>query len=223
VTGMVRSRMCLLAAMVFLAAPGVAAAHRMNVFAQTEGKSIRGEAYFRGGTPAKNVEVKILGPRGEVLGKTITDDQGEFRHEVRVRCDHRIQVETADGHGGEYQIKADELPSDLPLPGNRDTAGDAAARGATSGSEPDSATSLPAAPPATGDLSESVTGADGTFGPKIDALGQQIRQLQRQVEEYEQRTRLRDVLGGIGFILGLAGIAFYFLGRNVPSPPTRTS
>jgi len=38
------------------------------------------------------------------------------------------------------------------------------------------------------------------------AVERQIGSLRTQLHEYEQRTRLRDVLGGIGYILGLAGV-----------------
>jgi nickel transport protein len=46
------------------------------------------------------------------------------------------------------------------------------------------------------------------------ALGRQIRGLREQIEGYEEQVRFRDVLGGIGYIFGVAGIAFYFLGRR---------
>jgi len=47
----------------------------------------------------------------------------------------------------------------------------------------------------------------GTLDEQIDASVQRhIGALQEQLHEYERRTRLRDVLGGIGYILGLAGV-----------------
>ena len=49
-------------------------------------------------------------------------------------------------------------------------------------------------------------------GDRLEALEEKIVQLQNQLSGYEQKTRLRDVLGGIGYIVGVAGIAFYFLG-----------
>jgi nickel transport protein len=47
----------------------------------------------------------------------------------------------------------------------------------------------------------------GDASVDIDASVQrQLGALQEQLHAYEQQTRLRDVLGGIGYILGLAGI-----------------
>jgi len=49
--------------------------------------------------------------------------------------------------------------------------------------------------------------AAGTIDDQIDASVQRhIGALQEQIHEYERQTRLRDVLGGIGYILGLAGV-----------------
>jgi len=39
-----------------------------------------------------------------------------------------------------------------------------------------------------------------------DSIQQQLNALQEQLHAYERRTRIRDVLGGIGYILGLAGV-----------------
>ena len=49
-------------------------------------------------------------------------------------------------------------------------------------------------------------------------LRRQVHMLQEQLETYEERIRLHDVLGGIGYILGLAGISFYFMGKKGNRP-----
>ena len=42
----------------------------------------------------------------------------------------------------------------------------------------------------------------------------QVRPLQEQIQHYENKIRLHDVVGGIGFIVGLAGVSFYFAGKR---------
>ncbi len=41
-----------------------------------------------------------------------------------------------------------------------------------------------------------------------------VDRLQDQLDEYEHRVRFRDILGGIGFIIGFVGIAcgYYYRG-----------
>jgi len=145
--------------------PAPALAHKINVFAYAEGRTITGSVYFSGGGKARNAEVKAFGPDGKLLGRTTTDVNGAFTFEAGVICDHTFVVETADGHIARYTVKAGELA------------------------------------PAEG-------------GPASSAAVRQIALLRRQLEEQEHKRQLRDVLGGIGYIFGDAGVAFYFLGRR---------
>jgi len=181
-----------LAAVTVSAAP--AAAHKLFVFASAEGATIHGEAYFQGGAPARGLAVTAFDPQGAELARTTTDDQGEFTLTAEFRCDHRLVVETPDGHGAEFTLRAGQLPADLPP---RDEA---------------------AGPPHPQDehphahIEHSHHPPSSEPSEELRALRADVAALQEQLTRYENRTRLRDVLGGIGYILGLAGIAFYFLG-----------
>lgn len=44
------------------------------------------------------------------------------------------------------------------------------------------------------------------------SVAKRVRPLQREIADLKETIRLHDILGGIGFIMGLAGITFYFLG-----------
>jgi nickel transport protein len=44
------------------------------------------------------------------------------------------------------------------------------------------------------------------------AVVQKIRPLQREIADLKETTRLHDILGGIGYIMGIGGVVFYFLG-----------
>ena len=80
-------------------------------------------------------------------------------------------------------------------------------------------TASPGEPPAQPDVPASPANEADPAAPggesldtRVEALTRQIVQLRKQLDDYEQKTRWRDVLGGIGYILGLMGVAFYFLG-----------
>jgi nickel transport protein len=192
---------------------GSALAHKLNVFASAAGRTIEGYAYFPGGGRAKEVSVQVLGRDGEVLGETTTDQNGEFTFEAAVRCDHTFVVDSGDGHRATYVVEADELPGDLPSPGSAaQDAGIAVGEGdATQGRQAESGTAPSLLPPPVGEGR-----GEGGSAAELDAeaLSRQIRGLREQIEAYEERTRFRDVLGGIGYILGLSGVAAYFLARR---------
>jgi nickel transport protein len=58
---------------------------------------------------------------------------------------------------------------------------------------------------------------EGAQKPGHESVQNQIAALREQLHEYESRIRLRDVLGGIGYILGLAGVAALMKSRRRPS------
>jgi len=153
-------------AVCLIGSAGTAFAHKINIFAWAEGKTITGSVYFSGGAKAKSVKVKILAPDGRLLGEATTDADGAFTFEAAARCDHKLVAETPDGHRAQYTLSADELAADESA----------------------------AAPSA--------------------AVIRQVALLRQELHRREHTCRLRDVLGGIGYIFGVAGVAFYFLGRR---------
>jgi nickel transport protein len=192
----------LLALGIFLHLPAPAFAHKLNVFVESlEGATIHGYAYFPGDVAARQVDVIIRDGAGRELGRTVTDDKGKFTFTARARVDHYLVAETAEGHRGQYIVHAAALPDSLPADG---PAPDSSSHGAPSTAEP------PGAPPASqGKESEPVGVRD-----QLSALGRQVDELRWQVCQYEDRLRFRDILGGIGYILGIAGVAFYIRARG---------
>ena len=146
--------------------PFSAHAHGIHVFATIEGKTITGSVYFSGGGKAKNVPVEIVGPNGKKLGRTLTNEKGEFSFNTQMKCDHRIVVQTPDGHRAECLVRAKDIGNNLSETALQDT---------------------------------------------IDrAVAKQIRPLREQLDRYERQVRFRDLLGGLGYILGLTGLILYF-------------
>jgi len=201
-----------LAAFVLMAAADVAQAHRLNLFATAEGDAIGGRAYFPGGGKAKNVKVEVLGPSGEKLGETATDEEGRFAFKAAFRCDHTFVAETADGHRASYTIGAGELPQGLP-PLGAEPALPTEANGhdETTGEAPQEATpGTPSMQPPAG----PAISPDELQAAVETAVARQLQPLREQLEGYESKVRLHDVLAGIGYIFGVSGVAFYFLGRS---------
>jgi len=156
--------------LVWLVLAGPAMAHKLTVFAAVQGTKISGEAYFRGGAPVRKATVAVLGPKGEKLGETTTDEEGKFTFVPRVRCDHRLVASAGEGHAAEFTVAADELPRGLPAPENA----------ALADKHPPSGSSPRAAPPeprvgGTGEPRVGGTGepkVSGTGEPKVSGTGE---------------------------------------------------
>ena len=199
-----RCVMCSLVLMLFLLGPAPALAHKLNVFAVAKGAAIEGRAYFPGDVPARKIDVVVHDPSGGELGRTTTDDDGNFRFTARKRVDHYLVAETPDGHSGQHIVHAEELPDNLPA--DVPTAGGSQVIAPA----PDHAD----APAVLAGGGDDPRGQLTELSRQIDALRRQIDALRRQIDASDKQLRFRDVLGGIGFILGLAGVALYMQARR---------
>ncbi|MHB8900069.1 MAG: hypothetical protein ACYC6Y_15075 [Thermoguttaceae bacterium] len=183
-----------IAAVVFGAAScGIAQAHSMNVYAYVEQGQVRGEVFARGGGAFVGVTVTAYGPAGEKLGQARTGDAGEFSLAATRRCAWRLVAVTDDGHEAQYTVSAEEFAPDAADDG----------RPAPLGADKGPDASVSAAPGPAAKAPPSGDPAD---------LGRQIAALRKEIHLLQQRLRWQDLVGGIGYIVGLMGLAFYFLG-----------
>ncbi len=174
-------------------------AHRVKVFATVSGNTIEGSAYFPGGGTLPNADIRIEGPGKELLGTVTTNSKGEFSFVVTRACAHHIILELPDGHSAEFTVPEDALLF------AENARGDTAAGSQTTASDPE----------------EGNRGVEGHHAPEISgqlemmidaAVARRIKPLELQVERLIDQRRFQDILGGIGYIFGLMGIAFWIGG-----------
>ncbi len=175
-----------------LLATSPALAHKLSVFASAAGAEIEGKAYFKGGQGARGIAIRILGPDGTLLGEAETDSEGRFHFTATKRTDHVITAEVGDGHQAEFTVRASELPGSLP-----------GGTGQTAAPQPDMAALIVKTEPSE-DISAQVE----------KAIARQLRPLREQIAALEDEIRLRDILGGIGYILGIAGLLAWLGARR---------
>jgi nickel transport protein len=197
-----------LTALLLSAAPAMA--HKLNVSTEVEGKTIRGRAYFHLSAPAQQAKVEALAPDGRKLAETTTDADGNFTIEAQYRCNYRLVVNAGGGHGGEAKVGADELPDALPpLAGLSKPA--AAAPSPPEENEKSPSDKPPAAVPSPETENVSQAGLKQLIEA---AVRKQVEPLERKLQECQEKVRMSDVLGGIGYIVGFTGLLFYFLGTR---------
>ncbi|MFO1153334.1 MAG: hypothetical protein U1E42_06675 [Rhodospirillales bacterium] len=187
-----------------LAAVTPAHAHKLKVFATADGATIDGRVYFVGGAAAPGARIAIEAPPGTPIASLVADADGAFRYEATRRVDHLFAADTGDGHSARFTIAAQDLPSALPP-----------------GPSP-----VQAADPLTDPIApETHASTDGVSLPPSatalramlsEAVASQVRPLRQQMNDYEDQLRLRDIVGGIGYIVGLAGVALWMKARQRP-------
>ncbi|MEH6473164.1 MAG: hypothetical protein V7752_18155 [Halopseudomonas sp.] len=174
-------------------------AHLLKVFVYADGERLQGSVYFTGGVAAAGAQIRILGDNDALLAELSPDSQGEFGYTVSTRRDYRVVADTGDGHRAEWTVAADELVSDLST----------------------AQAKLAAAPTVLGDEPSSTSNrscsslSDNELAALIErAVAAQVGPLRRELQAYGDRTRLADIVGGIGFIFGLAGTLLWWRSRR---------
>ncbi len=185
---------CLAALLVLSLAAGPALAHKLKVFARVEGGEILGSAYFVGGAPAAGAGVRVLDGNGSVLATLTPDAEGRFRYRPAEPGDYLVEADSGDGHVARWSLAAKAFVATVAEP--------TAQAVATPTTDPSvAAPPAPLPEPALAALVE-------------EAVARQVGPLREQLQAYEDKVRLHDVLGGVGYILGLAGLALWWRSRS---------
>ena len=202
-----------------LALPHAAQAHRVNIFAWTEGDQVVAECGFNGGNKVKQGQVVVFdAATGAKLLEGRTDDFGVYRFPVSAEGKAhgvRIVIKAGEGHQNEWTVEAAELATIQP--------GTGAAPAASSA--PASATAVAAAPAAQAPASPKTDKAPAQQAANISAselqnivntaLDAKLGPIRKELAEMRvARPGFSEIFGGIGWLVGLAGIALYFKGRR---------
>lgn len=186
--------------LLLLVATAPAFAHKVIADAYPDGDLIEGEVGFSSGDPAAGAKIEVFTPDGEKLLETTTDADGVFSFKAVRHVDHVIKVNLGAGHVAEVVVSADDLPDSLGA--------------SASGPGEAAAATTPAAAPAAAAPASVSTGAAELRDMVREAVQHELRPLRRQLTEYENKVRWHDILGGLGFIVGITGIAAYALSRR---------
>ncbi len=167
-----------------------ALAHNVTIFAWVEGNTVFTESKFSRGKPAKNAQVLVYDREGKKLLEGKTDNKGEFSFKVPKLTDLKIVLNASMGHKAEWTIPESEILETGGAPEKKE-----------SGDSPDIHT-------ATLSKEEIKQLIDDSLGKKLRPIVRMLTALN------EQGPSVTEIIGGIGYIFGLMGIALYFKTRE---------
>ena len=187
-----------IAAGVFLLfAPVRALAHKVTVFAWVEGDTVHTESKFSGGRVAKEARIEVYDAAGQKLLEGTTDDQGHFAFKPPRPEALRIVLIAGAGHQNEWRVAAEEF-TDAPAP--------------PAPAAPAAASPPPSTDPAAGG---TLTLTPGEFQTMIDqALDRKLAPIMHHLVALDKGPSVSDILGGIGYIIGLVGLGAYLQSRR---------
>lgn len=196
-TGWVRCGVCALSLLIIIGLSSPAQAHKITLFAAARGALIEGQVSLQGGAPAPDTRLTIFDGTGREVIKLVTDKDGKFSYEPHYLSDYRVVANAGFGHKVETTIPASQLPADLPQT-------DPASEAATVKS--DQRPNLKAGEPATAPIPRD------DVVRELRVLSGQIADLRMEVDRWREHQRFQDIVGGVGYIVGIAGLAFFLMG-----------
>jgi nickel transport protein len=210
-------------------------AHKVNVFAYVEGERIMVEGYFSGRVKAQDCLIQVFDGSGNKLLEGKTDTKGLYSFAIkdlpRFKGGLRIVLEAEMGHRAEYSIGESEIPrqldkgasqiqreeTTLPAPrqsvASKEHVGHVTGLGEPTPQSPEAepiqlGISIPQPSLDEETLRRSVEASlDEKLAPIIKMLGSQEKLL---LEEKTRGPKLTEIIGGIGWILGIIGIGAFF-------------
>jgi nickel transport protein len=171
-------------------------AHKVNIFAYVEGEKIYTESYFNDGKKCIDSKIEVFDNQENKLLEGLTDKEGEFSFEVPSEDgDLKIVLTASMGHQAEYSILADELSSTAGLIKE----------------EPEEPVSLISPETSLVDLKEIQSIIEDSLNEKLKSIMREMREIKKSQEDKISPT---EIIGGIGYIIGIFGIIAYFLSRK---------
>ena len=167
--------------------------HAVFLSAHVEGDMIFVEGGFSDGNYCKNAKVTVFDPDGNKLLEGKTNEEGAFSFAPPQKIDLTVVLDAGMGHRDEFTIAADELP--------------AVVNGTVASTR---------APPIR-DVNSSVQMSSEEIEAIVDKVVQKrLRPLIQLVAKLERNRRVSvgEIFGGIGYIIGLMGIAMFFKSRK---------
>lgn len=190
---------CAMVAVFLMAAswirPTAALAHKVSLFAWVENDTVYTLSKFSGGKKVIKGRLVVFDPAGNKLLEGVTDNQGEFAFKVPQRTDLRLELIAGTGHKGHWRVPLEEITGGF----EKKAAADA---------EPSEEASV------LSDRSDSIY-ADRLEVAIEKVLDRKLKPVMKMLAEAQQSgPSLPEILGGIGYIIGLVGIAAYFKSRQ---------
>lgn len=179
---------------VLLIGAGPAYGHKVHIFAYADGQQIKTESRFSGDRPARNCEVTVQAPTDhEIIVAGSTDELGLFTFaKPNKGGDLDIIINCGDGHRGSWRLAAADYRDHQP-----------------EAHQPVQQESRRPASPA---VAIDETRLRGIVAEEVE---KKLAPLRRDLARLaERKTTPQDIVGGIGYFLGLAGLAAYLRYRK---------
>jgi nickel transport protein len=185
-------------------------AHKVNIYAYAENGMVHSESYFVDGTKCKNSVLEVFDERDKTkLLEGKTDEEGKFSFKIPKVTSMTLVLHASMGHQAEFTLGEDEVREAMGIKSRK--------------SEVQSQRPNPPLPPFTKGGHGGITPELRTPNTEIEAIIERVldKKLQPVVrmlvklQESSGKPGFTEIVGGIGYIIGILGIIAYFKAKRI--------
>jgi nickel transport protein len=204
---------CLLFTVCCLLFVSLANAHKVSIYAYAENGLVHSESYFVDGTKCKNSVLEVFDGRdGTKLLEGKTDEEGKFSFKIPKITSLKLVLHASMGHQAEFILGEDEVREAMGVkqpPKSSSVKVPSKSEGGTSmkiqKKEPAEISELKG-------LSESEI--EAIVESAVDKKLQPVMSILIKLQESSGKPGFTEIIGGIGYIIGILGIIAYFKARR---------
>lgn len=208
------------ALLVILSQASPVLAHKVNVFAYVDIDKLVVEGYFGGKAAAVNSPVELFDGEGKKVLEGRTDEKGTWSVKLAdlppIKGDLLVVLAAGSGHRADYTLPAADLASRLKGTGTA-AAVEPGGQVQAAGQAVEPGAPTPSASPA-----DIARGPAVSTAMPVEALAARLDRMEAMLSAQqkmlmEQKTKgpsMTEIIGGIGWIFGIVGVAAYFLSRD---------
>lgn len=189
-------------------------AHKVNIFAYAQDGKVYAEGYFVDGSKCKNSLISVIDDKtGEKLIEGRTDDNGQYSFEIPRVASLKLILHAGTGHQNEYVLTQEEIRGAMPLSEKRTEKQSEQRKNAVPESKP-MKSEQPAGVQTAINPPTSSEDLEAVVGKVVDSKLQPVMRILVKLQEQSEKPGLTEILGGIGYIIGIMGIIAYFKGKS---------
>lgn len=199
-------------------------AHKVNIFAYAEDGKIHAEAYFVDGSKCKNSLVEVIDEQsGRKLLEGHTDNNGKFIFDIPGMTSIRLILQAGTGHQNEYVISEGEVREAMPNTEAKQKTEQPLKQAEKMSKEKHK--TVPESNPEQREKSAGIQheldtmhtipyDINAAIERAMDKKLQPVMRILLTLQEKSEKPGITEILGGIGYIIGILGIIAYFKARS---------
>ncbi|WP_114097751.1 cobalt ABC transporter permease [Thalassospira profundimaris] len=185
-----------------------AQAHKVIASVFPSGSNVEGEIGFSNGDMAADTVVEVFDNLGNKIDQVMTDGDGFFIYTPSEKVDLVFRADLGAGHIAEAGFAISDLSDQAGLTGEAQ-------------SRANEKTGIKQAGPDGSSRSGNVAISREQEEAIAAIVRDELRPLRREITAYKEKNDLQSVLGGIGYIFGFFGIAYYIAARRLKAEASK--